>query len=149
DHRPPTAAERGHPPLGPGADTLQDQLDPIGRRQGDQRLGPRLLEAQYEVAQEVQERDRHGEPPQRGRAVGGPRGSITGWHARVLRSGIPDSKIPDSKLAISQYSTFLNFQLGIHWVRIPRSQAPDSHRILIGNLESRVQDPESGTRNPE
>ena len=58
------------PPLGPGADPFQDQLDRIGRRQRDQGLGPRLLEAEHEVAQDVQDRDRDGESPQRGEATG-------------------------------------------------------------------------------
>ncbi len=46
-----TAEELRRSTLGPGTDHFQDELDPIGRRQGDQRLGPRLLEAQDEMPQ--------------------------------------------------------------------------------------------------
>ena len=35
-----TAEELGRSTLGPGTDHFQDELDPIGRRQGDQRLRP-------------------------------------------------------------------------------------------------------------
>src|SRR5581483_7737094 len=98
------------------------QLDAVGRRQRDQRLGPRLLEAQHEVPQDVQDRDRHGEPPQGGEAVGWPRISLAGWHGRVRPRGIGSgfgilgsrSQIQDSEFQIQdskKYEYYINFSI--------------------------------------
>jgi hypothetical protein len=69
DPRARAAAELRRPPPGPCADAFQQQLDQLPRRQRDQGLDPRLLEAEHRVAQDIQDRDRDGEASQRGEAV--------------------------------------------------------------------------------